>query len=154
MKIGELPPTVARNIRADSSGCWLWTGILNKGGYAKAKYKQRTWIGHRLVYTLLRGFIPEGLTLDHLCRNRACVNPAHLDPCSMRENIFRSSLSAARINAEKTKCIRGHELTLLPSGKRGCLTCMHIKQAEWYQRNREEHLRRTNEHHRRICASN
>lgn len=65
---------------------------------------------HRKVYEWLRGTVPLGLTLDHLCRHRWCVNPDHLEMCSMRENILRGEGVAAK-RARQTHCIHGHELT-------------------------------------------
>jgi len=82
--------------RGDSSSCWPWLGKLNRG------YGRFTWyVGgaqrftgpHRVAYTLLVGAIPDGLTIDHLCRNRCCVNPAHLEPVPLNENIRRGAAS-------------------------------------------------------------
>ena len=70
-----------------TSGCWLWTGAVDLGGYGIH------WVGdgkshraHRFAFERLRGPIPEGMTLDHLCEVKSCVNPTHLDPCSAAEN--------------------------------------------------------------------
>lgn len=81
-------------------------------------------LAHRLAYEFIRGPIPDGLQLDHLCRVRRCVNPAHLEPVSQRENLIRGEGWAGK-NARKTTCNKGHALSVIPNnlGKRGCLTC-------------------------------
>ncbi len=75
-----------------AAGCWLWTGDLNDRGYPTfALLHDRTVYAHRYAYELLVGPIPEGLTLDHLCRVPACVNPDHLEPVTKAENIRRAA---------------------------------------------------------------
>lgn len=90
----------------DESGCWTWTGALRGQGYGG--YGAPNRVAHRMVYELLVGPIPDGLTLDHLCRNRLCVNPAHLEPVSLATNVMRGESPPAR-NARKTHCPQGHE---------------------------------------------
>lgn len=92
--------------------CWIWTGTKSGEGYGKFKPhsgRSSHW-AHRYAYELLVGAIPEGMHLDHLCRNRACVNPDHIEPVSMAENIRRGFSPSAR-NGRKTHCKRGHEFT-------------------------------------------
>lgn len=100
--------------------CWLWAGSKTQGGYGQARFGGRTAGAHRIAYTLLVGPIPNGLEIDHLCRVRACVNPAHLEPVTHTENVRRWA-------ATITHCKYGHELTsdnLIPSHpNRACLTC-------------------------------
>lgn len=104
--------------------CWLYLGSLTSNGYGKASVAGRTALAHRAAYEALVGPIPPGLQLDHLCRNRACYNPAHLEPVTQRENLRRGRNS----NAEKTHCPLGHEYSdentyVCARGKRSCKTC-------------------------------
>lgn len=87
-------------------GCWEWQGHTTRG-YGRVHRDGRTHAVHRLAYELLVGPIPAGLTIDHLCRNRACFNTAHLEPVTLRENILRGETIAAE-NAAKTHCKNGH----------------------------------------------
>jgi HNH endonuclease len=80
----EFPP--------EASGCWIWKATKNtRGGYGRVRFQGRLWLAHRLLYKLLIGEIPTGLTLDHLCRTTACTNPTHLEPVSIGVNIRRSA---------------------------------------------------------------
>ena len=72
-----------------SRGCWLWQGAINTNGYGNFHNKGRTVKAHRFAYEICVGEIPKGLTIDHLCRVRHCVNPSHLEPVTMRENFLR-----------------------------------------------------------------
>ena len=73
------------------NGCWMWEGPTAKDGYPKTGINGRTLAAHRWMYERLVGPIPEGMTLDHLCRHVACVNPKHLEPCLNIENIARGT---------------------------------------------------------------
>lgn len=105
-----LPDDLSPYIDVDSSGCWLWTKKLDRDGYAHMWRRGRTWLVHRLTYDLLVAPIPTGMELDHLCRVRHCVNPAHLEPVTHKENILRGFSPQAE-NARKTHCVNGHEFT-------------------------------------------
>lgn len=86
---------------------WEWTGVLSRLGYGSFMAEGHLWMVHRYSYELLVGPIPEGLTLDHLCRVRHCVWPEHLEPVTLQENILRGSGPIAQ-HAVKTHCDRGH----------------------------------------------
>lgn len=73
-------------------GCWNWYGYLNIREYGQLTFQGKSKFAHRIMYELLVGPIPEGLTLDHLCRNTRCVKPNHLEPVTNKVNIQRSNL--------------------------------------------------------------
>lgn len=79
-----------------SEPCWLWTGALQANGYAAFRVGGKTVRGHRYIFETLRGDIPDGLELDHLCRRRSCCNPAHMEPVTRSENLKRSPLVMER----------------------------------------------------------
>lgn len=112
-----------------TDGCWNWVGDRDPAGYGKFSSRRLSSNrAHRYAYEALVGPIPPGLTIDHLCRNKACVNPDHLEPVTSRINTLRSGNPAA-INAAKTHCKRGHELAgrnLIvdkAKGNRACRAC-------------------------------
>lgn len=99
----------SRSERDPICGCWLWVGNTHQG-YGRITIAGLNRSIHRLAYTVLRGEIPAGLTLDHLCRRRNCWNPEHLEPVTRRENVLRG-VGPAVINGRKTHCDSGHEFT-------------------------------------------
>lgn len=107
--------------------CWNRTGTLNTSGYGVFFVDGKNRQAHRWVYESFVGPIPDGFEPDHLCRNRSCVNTAHLEVVTKAENILRGDGLPAR-NARKTHCDHGHEFTaentrILASGHRDCITC-------------------------------
>lgn len=125
-----LPKTYrARLVR--EGDCWTWTGWKLWNGYGRVRIHRTTLkLVHRVVYELVVGPIPDGLTLDHLCRNRACVNPAHLEPVTMRVNNLRG-FGVSGVNARKTECPHGHPYdvanTRIYRGFRYCRACDRLK---------------------------
>lgn len=110
--------------------CWIWTASTS-GGYGQIRVDGKILKAHRVAYELFVGPIPEDKELDHLCRNRVCVRPDHLEPVTRSENLKRSPLVGKHPNqhANKTHCKHGHEFTtentyLKPDGKgRECKAC-------------------------------
>lgn len=96
-----------------TSDCWNWVGAVSGHGYGNFKAGPRYAMAHRFAYELLVGSIPEGLQIDHLCRNRRCVNPDHLEPVAARENVRRGETPLANRlrSAQMTHCHRGHPRT-------------------------------------------
>ena len=94
------------------SGCWEWLGARHPKGYGSFHMNDggRTQRAHRVAYELFVGPIPEGLEIDHLCRNRGCVNPGHLQPVTGQVNQLRG-LTVTRRLAERMRCNHGHEFT-------------------------------------------
>jgi HNH endonuclease len=89
--------------------CWQWTGPVNDEGYARIRVPGHIakWAIHRASYEVFVGPIPDGLTIDHLCRNPSCINPQHLEPVTMEVNI-RRGFGIGMKNAAKTACYKGH----------------------------------------------
>jgi hypothetical protein len=90
-----------------SGGCWLWTSAILSNGYGRVTIGRIGLLAHRVAYEFEMGPIPDGLTIDHLCRVRHCVNPAHLEAVTNGENI-RRGFSPLALRARQTHCLRGH----------------------------------------------
>ena len=119
----------------DVTGCMIWTGSRSRG-YGRLHVGGVPVYAHRFAYEQFVGPIPDGLVIDHLCRNRGCCNPEHLRVCTNRENIFApGSLSSGAVNAAKTHCIHGHEFddanTYAYRGKRRCRECRRRRLGEY-----------------------
>ena len=127
----------------DTTGeCWLWTGSLDGAGYGRftVSAERRARQAYRIAYELFVGPIPEGLTLDHLCRVRRCVNPAHLEPVTQGVNVMRSPLSVSGRNIRKAHCPRGHAYDYRRPD--GCRRCSQCEKAQMQARNERRRLER------------
>lgn len=126
-----LPPRMAARVTVAKSGCWLWTGALASNGYGSVGYAARIHSAHGLAYRLLVGDVPDGLQLDHLCRERRCCNPVHLEPVTPAENMRRA-------RALITACPKGHVYdeanTRIRNGQRSCKECDRERTRRWRQR--------------------
>ena len=131
--------------------CWQWIGTVRQDGYGAYKeYRydknrnrsHKTHYAHRLIYEIWAGPIPEGLCLDHLCRNRSCVNPMHLEPVTLEENIRRGE--GVKHQARKTHCPKGHpydeENTTRRNGRRHCKACHRERQRIYVEKKKQEAL--------------
>lgn len=108
------------------SNCWNWNRYVGVNGYGRVDTGQRRYQAHRFMYTRLIGMITPGFTLDHLCRNKKCVNPYHMEPVTSRVNTLRGTATSA-VNARKTECIKGHKFKgknlVITELQRVCRTC-------------------------------
>ena|SRR6266850_7225626 len=137
----RLRPRLLSRIKEVRS-CWVWQGALNKEGYARIRVPGfiSKWAIHRASYEVFVGPIPDGLTIDHLCRNPPCINPEHLEPVSMEVNI-RRGFGIGMVNQAKTTCHNGHPyvegsyiLEQLGDGKTGrrCVICRRKRENDNY----------------------
>lgn len=122
--------------------CWIWLATTDRQGYGQFHPEPgMNRIAHKWLYQRMVGPIPEGMQLDHLCRNTSCVNPAHLEVVTARENTMRGN-SRSAINARKTECNRGHPFTPKNTrrdryGQRNCRKCDYIRLVMYRQKRRE-----------------
>jgi len=111
-------------------GCWEWKGYKRPDGYGSIWNGETNVLAHRYSWELARGPVPDGLGLDHICRNRACVKPTHLEPVTQSTNLSRMP--------PRSVCKKGHPLVpgnvyLYPkSGARLCITCHPERRPNWF----------------------
>lgn len=138
----------SEKVRAAANGCMEWTAYVGENGYGRFYVDGRGALAHRWSYQFHVGSIPEGLVIDHLCRNTRCVNPDHLEPVTTAENVRRGSgpaIAVARYRAI-TRCPQGHpytdENTYLGGRGRTCRTCKRARRREQYEQTREAAIER------------
>lgn len=129
-KNGPTPP-----LRPDLGSCWVWIGRYHSAGYGQIDVNGRSIYAHRLAYEWCVSSIPQDLEIDHLCRNRSCCRPSHLEAVPHRINILRGN-SPSAFHARKTRCPKGHEYTpenthVTPKGARVCKACRRERQKAW-----------------------
>lgn len=119
-------------------GCWPWEGAVLASGYGKfwtgPRESRRCELAHRVAWHLTNGPIPAGMQIDHVCFNKACVNPAHLEPVTPKINSQRAVDAGRRVVSQATHCKRGHEFTpenthIIPKGWRVCRSCRRLRKA-------------------------
>lgn len=120
-------------------GCFVWQRSKSKWGYGHVRYNGKWMPAHRVSYEMAKGPIPDGLTIDHLCRNPACVKPEHLEAVTIKENTMRGTSPSAK-NAVKTHCKNNHEFneenTYFHKGQRR--TCRACNKASVYKYKRSK----------------
>jgi hypothetical protein len=133
--------TVASQIEILDNGCWFWRGWKDKFGYGSVNWDGKMARVHRLVWEYLVCEIPDGLVLDHLCRNPSCCNVGHLEMVTQAENALRGEVG--KLNREKTHCRHGHPYSsentyyiTRGNGKRFrvCKTCQHASKERYEQK--------------------
>ena len=117
-------------IQRNEAGCWVWKGRMGSKGYGAVSHRSVNFRAHRIAFELLKAEIPPNLVLDHLCRNRACCNPDHLECVTNRENLMRGEGAAAK-GARQTHCAQGHSFEIYgarrANGYRWCRECQRIR---------------------------
>ncbi len=149
-------------IEIDSqSGCWNWMGFVDSKGYGHYRIDNKPGSAHRAALTIFKGVSfrctnRKLAQVDHLCRNRSCVNPDHLKIVTAQQNLLRSEITIAGINARKTHCPKGHEYseenTMVDGGSRLCRECCRIRCLKYSRRNRGT-LRRIGNWHMTHCSN-
>ena len=128
-----------RSIPEPNSGCLLWLGPVNSKGYGQINHLNTTLKVHRVAYEVANGKIPDGLTVDHLCKVTCCVNPLHLEAVTIVENVKRSSVGKKM--AERTHCNHGHPFEVhgwmkKSNGYRRCAECERARSIEYSRKKR------------------
>jgi hypothetical protein len=117
----KLPERIQAKIRVTDE-CWEWLAVRHPDGYGKVWFEGRLQYAHRVTYQILVGEIPDGLVTDHLCRNRGCVRPDHIEPVTQRTNLLRGDTFMAAYAAKDT-CPRGHVYDVISHRDRRCSVC-------------------------------
>jgi hypothetical protein len=132
--------TVSKTCSYNGTPCYEWGAAKTRGGYGQFRLGGRLVYVHRFSYETFVGTIPEGMYIDHLCRNRCCVNPSHLEIVTNKENIRRGE--TGKNSKEKTHCPQGHpykgdNLYIAPRGDRQCRECCRKAARKYSQKKRK-----------------
>lgn len=150
LRNNKLPPKISLEEKfwervVKTNTCWNWIGYITSTGYGLIKYEKNTIHAHRLSLSIHNIELKKDLVIDHLCRNRKCVNPNHLEQVSLRENTLRG-YGAPAVNKRKKECLNGHSFDEKNTfhtkiGTRQCRTCRKIR-SNFYSslKNRDQSL--------------
>jgi HNH endonuclease len=134
--LDSLPRWILEKIRVQANGCWVWTGTRLRSGYGVIHWEGKNWKAHRLIWTLLKGPIPEGMCCLHHCDNPPCVN---VEKCLFlgtdKDNHQDKAAKGRHWQQKKTHCPKGHPYTpentyIPPSGGRKCRICRGLPPSE------------------------
>jgi hypothetical protein len=125
-----------KHIQITKEGCWEWTAKIHKNtGYGYFTVKGKTHLSHRFSYKYFKGEIPLNLCIDHICENRKCVNPEHLQAITLKQNILKGksvcAQKAKQIYCHKNHPLSGENLYITPDNRRQCKTCNKIRQKKY-----------------------
>lgn len=138
--------------------CWIWKASVDINGYGQFQYKKRMLKSHRFYWEFINGEVPRGKELDHLCRNKKCVNPGHLEAVSHKENMRRGLTNVASINIIKTHCPKGHsysgENLIRTKVGRICRICTNSRNLSIYHKNKEKIKVQKKEYYKRKKEEN
>lgn len=133
----------ARSIPEPNTGCWLWEAYSIPQGYGRVWDGRTVTAAHRASYVAFNGAIPDGLEIDHRCKQPCCVNPDHLEAVAHRENMRRSD-TIMGLNSRKTHCLNGHPLKgdnlTIVRGMRRCRICINARQSKYGRQKRARFL--------------
>ena len=124
-----------------TESCWTWKGEIVSSGYGRFPWQSGRILAHRFSFSLVNGPIPAGMFIDHICRNRSCVNPSHMELVTHRDNVLRGIGPTAE-NARKTHCKNGHQLeephVYRYGNNRQCRICALARSMRRYESNKEK----------------
>lgn len=130
-RVRGIGPRLAAHSTPNEQGCLCWLGAIAPNGYGRMTVNGSSRLAHRIAWEHFVGHIPDGMTIDHLCRNRACINVAHMEVVTRGENVLRGNSLLAQ-QSRQTHCVHGHEFTkantYIYKNHRGCRECRKLYQ--------------------------